>query len=96
MSTALISGPGQSVLASFNSFCAQFAARPHWGKVCPIDAQIAERLYPRIGEFRDACDAIDANGSFRNQWLQSVVFGKSPDEAAMPASPSSTTNQSNL
>jgi len=57
-----------------------FDARPHWGKVCPIDAQLAERLYPKLPEFRDVCDAIDPNEVFRNRWLQDVIFDDANDK----------------
>ena len=52
-----------------------FAARPHWGKVCPLGARRIEALYPRLGEFREICLARDPNGVFRNRWISEVVFG---------------------
>jgi hypothetical protein len=51
-----------------------FGARPHWGKVCPIDSQLADQLYPRLPEFRRVCDAMDSGGVFRNPWLKDVIF----------------------
>src|SRR5690606_16592165 len=33
-----------------------FAARPHWGKVCPLDSAEVVRLYPNLAEFRAACE----------------------------------------
>jgi FAD/FMN-containing dehydrogenase len=51
-----------------------FQARPHWGKFCPIDAQTARQLYPRLNEFRDICNTADPNGVFRNPWIDTVIF----------------------
>lgn len=53
-----------------------FGARPHWGKVCRIDATLAEQLYPGLAEFRRVCDLIDSRGVFRNRWLEDVVFNQ--------------------
>ncbi len=51
-----------------------FDARPHWGKVCPIDAELAQRLYPGLPEFRDACERADSGGIFRNAWARELLF----------------------
>ncbi len=53
-----------------------FGARPHWGKVCRIDSQLAEQLYPRLAEYRHACGLMDSGGVFRNQWLEDVIFNR--------------------
>jgi hypothetical protein len=37
------------------SMVERFDARPHWGKCCPLTAAEAERLYPRLAEFREIC-----------------------------------------
>jgi len=55
---------------------ALFAARPHWGKVCPISAEDAAQLYPALPTFRDACQCADAAGAFRNDWVKLVLFGE--------------------
>jgi hypothetical protein len=59
----------------------QFDARPHWGKHCPLTADQAERLYPRLGDFRAICCRLDAQGVFRNPWTAQVLFG---EQAATP------------
>ncbi|HUY35248.1 MAG TPA: FAD-binding protein [Pirellulales bacterium] len=81
---SLISYAGPADRAGFTrcaSFLAEsmaqlFAARPHWGKVCPLDARRIETLYPRLGEFRAICLALDPTGVFRNRWVSEVVFGQ--------------------
>jgi FAD/FMN-containing dehydrogenase len=51
-----------------------FDARPHWGKVCPIDAEDAARLYPELPKFVQRCEAADPDGVFRNDWTTRVLF----------------------
>ena len=46
-----------------------FDARPHWGKLMPLDAEEVERLYPRLREFRKICEKQDPNGVFRNRFV---------------------------
>lgn len=50
-----------------------FSARPHWGKVCPLDRVDAERLYPRLSEFRELVHGFDPSGRFRNPWTERVL-----------------------
>ena len=60
-----------------------FHARPHWGKVCPIDSQLVDQLYPRLAEFQQVCDAMDPGGVFRNRWVEDLVFDGSVTNAGM-------------
>ena len=59
-----------------------FDARPHWGKWCPLDAETAARLYPRLPELRDVCTTIDPDGVFRNRWLDELLFEYEPVTSA--------------
>ena len=52
----------------------RFGARPHWGKYCPLSAAEAERLYPRLGKFREICRRYDPRGQFRNDWTAETLF----------------------
>ena len=45
-----------------------YGARPHWGKVCPLDAAEIARLYPRLPEFRHLCTSVDPRGVFVNDF----------------------------
>jgi hypothetical protein len=47
-----------------------FEARPHWGKICPLGARELERLYPRLAEFREQCNAVDPDGVFQNEFTR--------------------------
>jgi FAD/FMN-containing dehydrogenase len=55
------------------SMIALFSARPHWGKICPLTAEEADRLYPELAQFRDICRQFDPAGVFRNAWLERVL-----------------------
>ncbi len=50
-----------------------FAARPHWGKLCPLGPGQADRLYPRLPQFRDLCRANDPSGRFRVGWAERIL-----------------------
>ena len=51
-----------------------FQARPHWGKVCPVDRALAASLCPRLDQFRRLCGSVDPKGRFRNDWVSRVLF----------------------
>ena len=51
-----------------------FLARPHWGKVCPIDAATVRALYHRLTEFQQVCLECDPGAQFRNDWVSRVLF----------------------
>ncbi|MEX0641147.1 MAG: FAD-binding protein [Pirellulales bacterium] len=53
-----------------------YGARPHWGKVCPLSAAEATRLYPQSPRFREICRQFDPRGVFRNTWLARTLFGE--------------------
>lgn len=59
------------------SMAALFDARPHWGKVCPLDAAQVARLYPELADFQKACQDVDPDGIFRNFWAESTLFSAS-------------------
>jgi L-gulono-1,4-lactone dehydrogenase len=50
-----------------------FGARPHWGKVFPIDPILVAAAYPRFEEFRSVCAAFDPADVFTNQWTASLL-----------------------
>jgi len=55
------------------SMAALFDARPHWGKVCPLDAAAIAKLYPKLTLFRDICRRLDPERRFANEWAGSVL-----------------------
>jgi hypothetical protein len=53
-----------------------FGARPHWGKFCPLTAEEAAQLYPRLADFRAICRRVDPHGVFQNDFTRRVLgFG---------------------
>jgi len=63
---------------------ALYAARPHWGKVCPLTATQAATLYPHLPAFRRVAREFDAAGVFLNDWVAGVLFGKNGQIALNP------------
>ncbi len=61
-----------------------FNARPHWGKYSTIDATEAQRLYPRLNDFRDICESVDPQGNFRNEWAEKTLFHRDSQPTSTP------------
>jgi hypothetical protein len=66
---------GFSLFASFmaRSMSRLFHARPHWGKVCPLEANELTSLYPQFGAFRTVCNTLDPQGVFQNSWTAALL-----------------------
>jgi len=66
---------GFFLFASFlgRSMARLFHARPHWGKVCPLEASELADLYPRLAEFRAVCEQLDPAAVFRNDWTAGLL-----------------------
>ncbi len=66
---------GFSLFASFmaRSMSRLFHARPHWGKVCPLEADELTSLYPRFDDFRTVCNTLDPQGVFQNDWTAALL-----------------------
>ena len=67
----------------FANFMAQsmsqlFHARPHWGKVCPLEANALTSLYPRFDDFRTVCNTLDSQGVFQNDWTAALLEADGP------------------
>ena len=55
-----------------------FHARPHWGKVCPLEADELTSLYPRFDAFRTICNTLDPQGVFQNDWTTALLEADIP------------------
>jgi L-gulonolactone oxidase len=60
-----------------------YGARPHWGKLHTLDAEILRTRYPRFDEFVRLRDEIDPRGVFSNRYLDRVL-GPTPDRVGTP------------
>ena len=71
---------GFSLFASFmaRSMSRLFHARPHWGKVCPLEANELTSLYPKFDAFRTVCNTLDPQGVFQNGWTAALLEADSP------------------
>ncbi len=50
-------------------------ARPHWGKLFTISAPTLQARYERLPDFRALLASFDPNGTFRNAFLETYIFG---------------------
>jgi xylitol oxidase len=66
----------ERVLVDVEAALAPFEARPHWGKVFLADAATIAPLYKRLPDFTHLVDRLDPRGVFRNDWLNTRVFGR--------------------
>lgn len=73
---------GFILFASFmaRSMSKLFHARPHWGKVCPLEADEITSLYPRFDAFRTICNTFDPQGVFQNDWTAALLEVDGPVE----------------
>ena len=56
-----------------SAMAARFGARPHWGKLCPIDASRVVALYENFETFQRICEDFDPEGVFRNAWTAELL-----------------------
>ncbi len=52
-----------------------FSPRPHWAKLFTIPHAELARRYERLPEFVELCKKYDPQGKFRNEFLDTTVFG---------------------
>jgi FAD-linked oxidoreductase len=50
-----------------------YGARPHWGKLHELDAELLRTRYPRFDEFVRLRDEVDPTGVFSNRYLDRVL-----------------------
>jgi FAD/FMN-containing dehydrogenase len=48
-------------------------ARPHWGKIVPLQTEETAALYPRLSEFRQFCASIDPAQVFVNDFARLML-----------------------
>lgn len=55
---------------------APFNAKPHWGKLFTVAPAKLEKLFPKLIEFREIAKEYDPKGKFRNEFLNTNLFGR--------------------
>jgi xylitol oxidase len=53
---------------------APFEPRPHWGKLFTMLAPTVQARYERLPDFRALLESFDPKGTFRNTYLESLLF----------------------
>ena len=57
------------VVAAVEQRLRAFTARPHWGKVSGMPAEVLRGCYERFADFEALLRDADPRGTFRNEWL---------------------------
>lgn len=65
----------RQLLPLIESTLAPFHAKPHWGKLFTMPHQRLAVLYKRMPDFRQLLHQYDPKGKFRNDFLNSTIFG---------------------
>jgi xylitol oxidase len=65
----------KKILPQIEEKLAPFGARPHWAKLFTIKPTVFEGQYSRLNEYRGLVKRYDPNGRFRNDFLDTNVFG---------------------
>jgi xylitol oxidase len=65
----------KKILPQIEEKLAPFGARPHWAKLFTMKPTVFEGQYSRLNEYRGLVKRYDPNGRFRNDFLDTNVFG---------------------
>jgi alditol oxidase len=63
------------LLPKIEAQLAPFNARPHWGKLFTMPPQRLQALYKRLSDFQGLLQQYDPQGKFRNEFLNTNLFG---------------------
>lgn len=63
------------VLPLIEAKLAPFNAKPHWGKVFTMPPARVQQVYTNIPQYRALATQFDPKGKFRNQFVESYLFG---------------------
>lgn len=66
----------RQILPLIEAQLAPFEARPHWGKLFTISPERIRSLYRKLPDFRQLLQQYDPKGKFRNEFLDTLIFGK--------------------
>jgi xylitol oxidase len=65
----------EAMTAEIEAMLLPLGGRPHWGKIMHARSEQLAPLYPKLPEFRELAQSYDADGKFRNQFVDLHVFG---------------------
>jgi xylitol oxidase len=64
----------KNVLPMIEAKLAPFGTRPHWGKLFTMPGSHIEPLYPELAKYKGLLAKPDADGKFRNRFLESTIY----------------------
>ncbi len=64
----------RSVLPAIENALLPYDPRPHWGKLFTMPSDAVRGSYPDLARFVDLIQSVDPDGTFRNAYLDRVVF----------------------
>lgn len=64
------------VLTAIEECLAPFGARPHWGKLFTLPADVLRTRYERLDDFAALARHYDPRGVFANEFVERYVFGR--------------------
>jgi xylitol oxidase len=65
----------KKILPQIEEKLAPFGARPHWAKLFTMEPAVLRGQYARLKEYRALVGRYDPTGRFRNEFLDTNVFG---------------------
>ena len=65
----------KKVLPMIEEKLAPFEARPHWAKLFTMPPSRLQSLYSKLGAYKDLLSQYDPSGKFRNEFLNTNLFG---------------------
>lgn len=65
----------KEMLPTLEEALAPYDARPHWGKLFTCSPAKLQSLYKKLPEFRRLLQQYDPTGKFRNEFLDTYIFG---------------------
>ena len=65
----------KTILPQIEAQLKPFGVRPHWGKLFTIAPAYLQAQYTRLAEFKSLLNQYDSKGKFRNQFLETNLYG---------------------
>lgn len=63
------------LLPKIEEILAPFNVRPHWGKLFTLSPAVLQSRYEKLADFRRLAGKYDPDGKFRNDFINSNIFG---------------------
>jgi alditol oxidase len=67
----------KEILPLIENVLSPYNARPHWGKLFTLSPAVLASRYEKLPDFKKLVSTYDPNGKFRNEFLNSTIYGSS-------------------